>query len=178
MISRFVCRYMVIYILVCLCKKINIIKWIWPIQVILIIQYFPASAAFYHSSRSPMSACHNLDGQILLSIGWQCSQHVLNDSVLSNIKHGAGINKIKHCLNSKDGLHKNCRSTWLWVTEQRKSGWMWYKDRCMLMDDLLAAVRLLVSRGSSNDTEMCVCEPCYPTQQLLGTLNRDVVATL
>lgn len=44
--------------------------------------------------------------------------------------------------------------------------------------NLLAAVRLLVSRGSSNDTEMCVCEPYYPTQQLLGTLNRDVVATL
>lgn len=48
------------------------------------------------------------------------------------------------------------------------------------LDDgnLLAAVRLLVSRGSSNDTEMCVCEPYYPTQQLLGTLNRDLVATL
>lgn len=44
--------------------------------------------------------------------------------------------------------------------------------------NLLAAVTLLVSRGSSNDTEMCVCEPYYPTQQLLGTLNRDLVATL
>lgn len=51
------------------------------------------------------SACHNLDGPIFLSNGWQSSKLMLNDSVLSNIKHGAGINKIKHCLNSKDGLH-------------------------------------------------------------------------
>lgn len=124
-----------------------------------------------------MSACHNLDGQILISTGWQCSQLLLNDSVLSNIKYRAGINKIKHCLNSKDRLFSNCRSTCLWVMERWKSGWMWYKDRRMLMVNLLAAVRLLASRGSSNDTETCVWETHYPTQLPVPS-NRDVVATL